>query len=263
MTPKIVFLDVETSPLLGYAWQTYDTNILSIVEPVKIICAAWKFLGDKRVNVQALPDYEGYVGGVVDDSRLVETLWSVLNAADVVIAHNGAAFDIKVCNARFIAHGLTSPSDYKVIDTLKVAKKNFKFSSNSLDELGKYLQEGKKLHTGGLETWLKCMAGDPVAWKRMKEYNVGDIELLERVYVRLRPFISDHPNLNLIAPRNIKKDEYACQSCQSTKTQKRGFTTTKAGRYQRYQCLSCGSWSTGPYERVRLDSRVEYDSAVE
>jgi len=204
--------------------------------------------------VKALCDYPGYKGGVVDDKKLVTELWKVLDGADVVIAHNGDSFDIKVLNARFVANGLNAPSDYKSIDTLKVAKKHFRFNNNTLNELGQYLKEGRKAPTGGFETWTKCMKGDLTAWATMKEYNVQDIDLLERVYLRLRPFMSSHPNLNMINPLKGKLAEFACQVCQSIKTMKRGFSITKAGRYQRYQCTDCGSWSSGPYEKTKINA---------
>jgi hypothetical protein len=251
LTPKIAFIDIETSPIIGYTWAMWETNVLAVIEPVKVICCGWKWLGDKHVTVRALPDYGNYIGGVVDDRDLVADVWGVLDEADVVIAHNGDSFDCKVLNARFIANNLTAPSDYKTIDTLKVAKKYFKFASNSLNELGLYLNEGKKAPTGGFETWTKCMAGDPVAWDRMKKYNVQDVDLLERVYLRLRPFIGNHPNLNTIAPVKLKTSEFACSSCQSLNTTKRGFSVTKVGKYQRYSCQSCGSWSSGPYEKIK------------
>lgn len=247
--PRIALIDIETSPILGYAWQMYETNILGVVRPVNVLCMGWKWLGEKKVNIRAQFDYPGYKGGIVDDKALVTDLWKVLDEADVVIAHNGDSFDIKILNARFVANGLNAPSDYKSVDTLKVAKKYFKFNNNSLNELGQYLKEGKKAPTGGFETWTKCMDGDPVAWDRMKKYNVQDVELLERVYLRLRPYITNHPNLQVISPRPTKISEFACQVCQSLKTVKRGFSVTKMGRYQRWQCTDCGSWSSGAYER--------------
>lgn len=250
MGPKIVFVDIETSPIKGYAWKAYDTNLISIIEPVKVLCCAWKTLGSETVIVRGLSDYEGYRPGVVDDKSLCEEVWYVLDDADVVIAHNGDSFDIKVLNARFLANSLNPPSSYKTIDTLKVAKKYFRFNNNKLDELGAYLDEGRKAGTGGFETWTKCMEGDPKAWKRMKEYNARDVELLERVYLRLRPFIGNHPDLNMFNPRR-STSSFTCSTCQSTNTQKRGFQVTKAGRYQRYNCQDCGSWSSGPYEKVK------------
>lgn len=250
-SPNIALIDIETSPIIGYTWGLYDVNVLAVIEPVKILSCAWKWLGEKDVNVKALCDYKDYKPGIVNDRSLCKDIWDVLDLADIAIAHNGDSFDIKVCNSRFIANGLNAPSDYKSIDTLKVAKKYFRFNNNSLNELGVYLNEGEKVPTGGFKTWLKCMEGDPAAWLRMKKYNVQDIRLLERVYLRLRPFIGNHPNLNLIAPSSA--EGHSCSVCQSLDTTKRGKAVTKAGSYQRYQCNQCGSWSSGPYERFKPD----------
>lgn len=249
--PRIAFIDIETSPILGYAWAIYDTNILGVKEPVKVMCFGWKWLGENKVNVLSLPDYKNYKPGVLDDSLLMKDVWKVLDEADVVVAHNGDSFDIKIINARFLVHGLNPPSDYKTVDTLKVSKKYFRMTTNKLDDVGGYLDEGRKASTGGFQTWVDCWDGDRKAWERMTTYNARDVELLERVYLRLRPFIGNHPDLNLIAGRPIKLGEFVCGSCQSLNTQKRGFAVTKAGRYQRYSCNDCGSWSTGPYERVK------------
>lgn len=250
--PKTLLIDVETSPIIGYTWGTYDVNVLSVIEPVKIICCSWKWLGKDQVHVKALPDYPDYQKGVVNDKKLIGDLWGILDDADIVVAHNGDSFDIKILNTRFIAYDLRAPSDYKSIDTLKVARKYFRFNSNKLDDLGGYLDEGRKAPTGGFETWTKCMAGDAKAWAKMRAYNVKDVELLERIYLRLRPFMQNHPNLNLLdnSPQE-KKEGFSCTVCQSFNTQRRGFTVTKVGRYQRHQCNDCGSWSSGPYERVK------------
>lgn len=253
-SPRILFIDIETSPIVGYTWKMYEANVLGVIEPTKILCCAWKWLGDNDVTVRAICDYDDYQRGDVHDHQLSKEIWKVLDEADVVIAHNGDSFDIKTLNARFIANGLTAPSDFKTVDTLKVAKKYFKFTSNSLDALGGYLEEGHKASTGGFSTWTRCMAGDQEAWETMKEYNKRDIELLERIYLRLRPFMNNHPNLNTISPLKIKDNEYACSVCQSVNTIKRGFSVTKQGRYQRFSCQDCGSWTSGNYERVKADS---------
>lgn len=229
----------------------YDTNVLGVIQPVSIICASWKWLDETDIHARALTDYKGYKGGVVDDTKLVKELWGVLDAADVVVAHNGDSFDIKIMNTRFVAAGLNAPSHYKTIDTLKVARKYFRFSANKLDSLGEYLGVGRKAPTGGFETWIKCMAGDKEAWETMVKYNVHDIELLEKVYLKLRPYMQNHPVLAQFDPKPVVSGKFPCGTCESTNTNRRGFMTTKAGRYQRYQCLDCGSWSSGPYEKVK------------
>jgi hypothetical protein len=251
VTPRIVLIDIETSPILGYTWGMYDVNVIKAVEPVKVMCVGWKWLGDDTVNCRCLSEYRDYLPGVIDDAELIKEVWNVLDEADVVVAHNGDAFDIKVLNSRFVVHGLHPPSSFRSVDTLKSSRKYFRFNNNKLNELGDYLDEGSKANSGGFGMWLSCINGDPKAWKKMKEYNVRDVELLERIYLRLRPFIGNHPDLNLYGGKTSKLDRFSCSVCQSQDTVKRGFSVTKAGRYQRYQCNDCGSWSSGPYEKVK------------
>ena len=57
--PNIVCLDIETSPIMGYTWTTWDANVLKILEPFKIISVAWKTLHKDDLTVKALPDYKG------------------------------------------------------------------------------------------------------------------------------------------------------------------------------------------------------------
>lgn len=248
-SPRVILLDIETSPIMGYTWGTYDQNVLKVLENSKIISVAWKELHDEEVQVKALADYRGYKGGELDDEKLVRQVWDVLDTADIVIAHHGDAFDLKKLNARFIFYGLNAPSHYDTIDTLKVAKKFFAFDGNSLNALGEYLNEGKKIENGGFGLWVRCMAGDKKAWQTMKDYNAQDVILLEKVYLRLRPFMSNHPNLNLVVG-DPSKDGQVCGSCLSTNTIRRGFSVLKTGRKQRYQCQDCGSWSVGAFEKT-------------
>lgn len=242
---RIILLDIESSPINGLSWEAYDTSLLRILAPSKIIAIAWKELGDDTTYGTTLADFKGYKPNVVDDEKLVRTAWDLLDKADVVVTHNGDSFDLRKLNARFVAHGLSAPSDYKSIDTLKAAKKYFRFDRNNLDYLGDYLNAGHKLETGGFKLWLDCLAGNKDAWARLKTYNIGDVDLLEKVYLRLRPFMTTHPNLSLLS----NSGTISCGSCLSTNVQRRGFSFTMAGRKQRFQCKDCGSWSLGQYER--------------
>lgn len=243
--PSVILLDIETSPIVGFTWGTYDTNVLKVLQSSQIMSVAWKELNAKRCNCKALIDYPGYKAGKLDDEKLVREIWDVLDKADVVIAHYGDGFDLKKLNARFAYYGLNAPSAYKSIDTKKVSKKYFIFDNNKLDSLGSYFKLGNKVQTTGFSLWVDCMAGSPEAWSLMKKYNKVDVELLEKVYLKLRPFINNHPNLNLITD----KEGCSCPSCQSTSLMKRGFTITKTGKKQRYQCQDCGSWSSGKFEK--------------
>lgn len=248
-TPSIVLIDIETSPILGYTWTSWDADVLKILRPSMILSVSWKTLHSPDTIVKALPDYKGYKAGIINDRPLVEEVWKVLDEADVVIGHHSDAFDLKKLNSRFVYYGLNSPSFYQSVDTKKVASKYFRFDSNSLNNLGVYLNVGEKVKHQGFDLWVNCMEGDKDAWAQMKEYNTQDVVLLEKVYLKLRPFMQNHPDLNVIAENGA---EPACSTCSSHNVQKRGFSFTKAGKKQRYQCNDCFSWSTGPWQKNKV-----------
>lgn len=255
--PRILLLDIETAPITGYVWATYDTNVLKILEPSKVLSVAWKWLNEDETFCKTIADYKGYKKGVVDDEKLIKQAWDLLDECDVCVAHHGKAFDLKKLNARFVWYKLPAPSSYAVVDTKASASRHFKFDSNSLDNLGQYLNLGSKAATGGFSLWVDCIAGDKDAWARMAEYNIQDVVLLEKVYLALRPYISNHPNLSLLSGE--VKDEMSCPTCQSGSVVKRGFSVTRTGKKQRYQCQSCGSWSSGKFEKSSLKSTLVND----
>ena len=185
---------------------------------------------------KGLPDYKGYKNGDEDDYKLVKELWDLLDKAEIVIAQNGDAFDLKKINARFIYHNLPPPSPYRTIDTLKVARRYFAFSSNKLDHLGATLGLGRKLEHEGFPLWRRCMMGDRKAWGKMKAYNKQDVLLLEKVYYRLLPWIKNHPNMGMYS------DVTSCPKCGSRSLQRRGIVTTNTSKYHRIQCQDCRGW---------------------
>jgi DNA polymerase elongation subunit (family B) len=237
---RILLFDIETMANLGYIWGKYEQDVISFKEHWYMITFAYKWLGEKRTMVYSLPDFTLYAKDKTNDRQLCQKLWELFDQADVVIAHNGDQFDIKKAQARFAQHGFRPPTPFKSVDTKKVAKRYFNFTSNSLDDLGQYLGFGKKINTGGFELWLECAMGKKSAWKKMCDYNKRDVVLLERIYIALRPWMNNHPNMNLL---NDTLD--ACPNCASTNLNKRGLAITRVAKYQRFQCMDCGAWSHG------------------
>jgi DNA polymerase elongation subunit (family B) len=258
--PNIVLLDIESSPIQGYTWSTYDTSVLKILEPSKILSVAWKELHSDKITCKTISDYKTYKAGIINDKELCEEVWKVLDEADICIAHHGDRFDFPKLNARFIWHGMKAPSHYVTIDTKKVCSRNFKFDSNSLNNVGQYLNLGAKVENGGFDLWVRCIAGDPEAWELMRKYNKQDVILLEKVYLALRPYMPNHPNLALLSSdEEADHSEFSCPACMSKKVTKRGFSITRTGRKQRFQCTECGSWSSGPFQRVKTALVAEED----
>src|SRR5271154_1089112 len=183
LSPKVLLLDIETAPNLSWVWGRWEQNVIDVHTDWYMLSFAWKWQGTDIVRCRALPDYPKiYAKDRENDHDLVLDLWDLLDKADIVIAHNGDAFDLKKSFARFAFHRMKPPSPFKTIDTLKIARKFFKFDSNKLDDLGHTLGCGRKLPHTGKHLWLGCMHGKAGAWALMKRYNQHDIILLERVY---------------------------------------------------------------------------------
>lgn len=236
-SPRILLFDIETAPLISYNWGIHEQNAIKVIQDWYILSFAYKWLGDKKTQYVSLPDFPSYKKNKQDDFELVKKLYSLFDEADIVVAHNGDAFDIKKSNARFLFHAMVPPSPYRTIDTLKVARKYFKLTSNRLDAVGKQLGIGGKEETGGFDLWERCINGDMAAWKKMGEYNKRDVELLEQLYMVLRPWIK---NVRL----SVFK-EGTCPSCMSEKVQRRGYDSSNSLWYQRYKCMSCFAWFRG------------------
>lgn len=235
--PKVLLFDLETAPILAHVWRLWkqDVGINQIVSDFFIISWSAKWLFSDTVMSNRLTSKEALEQ---DDSRIVKNLWTLLNEAEIVIAHNGQYFDVPKINARFILHGLPPTSPYQIIDTLKVAQKEFGFSSNKLDYLCRLFGIEGKLETN-FELWAGCVKGDEQSLTKMEAYNRHDVEMLEELYLKIRGWIKSHPNLQLY----MEADEQVCPNCGSDYLKENGFYYTQTGKFQAFSCLSCGAVS--------------------
>lgn len=240
--PKILLLDIETAPNLAYIWGLYQelTTMDMIEREWYILCWRAKWLNEKKIFGSALIDFpKEYKKNPENDYHILLPLWKMLDEADIVITHNGVGFDLKKINSRFLVHGMKPPSPYKTVDTLIIARNKFGFTSNKLGDLCKTLGIGSKKETGGFNLWRQCMQGIRTAWNKMIKYCSWDVVLLEKVYLKILPFIDNHPNVGVYLDGNDPK----CPNCGCDKLQKRGFGFSSLYKYQRLMCTRCGAWS--------------------
>lgn len=243
---RVLFLDIETSPNMAYIWGQYEQDAVGdLIQERQIICFAWNWLGEKEIHALALPMFPGYRKNRANNRELIKRLHAIVSEADIVVGHNLAAFDDRMANTDFIVNGLPPPPPHRIIDTLKVARQRFRFNSNRLDALGQRLGVGRKVQHRGFSMWLGCLSGDRRSWAEMVKYNMGDIVLLKRIYEKMRPWMTNHPNLT--APLGID----ACPACKSKRLNRSGWLYTKTGRVQRFACRDCGRWSSGKFSKDR------------
>lgn len=235
-SPVTLLIDIETSPNIGYTWGKYDQTVIKPIRGWELLSFAYKELEKNPVRCIARPDFKDKT-----DKSLARAIWTILDGADIVIAQNGDRFDLPKLRAKFVQHGLPPVRPFKTIDTKKIAKSQFGFYSNSLNDIARDLGLGEKLETGGFELWEGCIAGDPAAWRKMRRYNSHDVTLLEAVYLKLRNWHPSHPNMALF------EDRPGCPVCSSIRVQRRGFNIMKLRRNARYHCQSCGHWFARPF----------------
>lgn len=237
---KILIIDIETAPMRSYTWGRWKQNVGLNQTISEFFLISWsaKWLYDTETMSDVLTPEEAIAE---DDCRIVTKLWDLLDEAVIVIAHNGKSFDIPKINSRLILNGLPPVSSYTQIDTLEVVKKNFGFSSNKLDALCRYFGFDVKLDTN-FELWKGCMNGDKESLYYMEKYNKNDVDILEEVYLRLRPWIKMGFNMSLLND----SENIQCCSCGSNDIHEidNKLYYTSVGAYKMYRC-SCGAISRG------------------
>ncbi len=233
---KVLLLDIETKPTKVYAWRAWDENTTpeKIIEDGGIICVGAKWLGDKKTEL--FSDWEhGHM-------PMLEAIHDMISHCDAVVTFNGDKFDLPKLMGEFAIHGMSPPPPVTSIDVLKAVKK-FGLFMNRLAYVGPLMGLGKKMEHEGFALWTKVMAGDTRAENRMARYCIQDVVLLEKLYLRVRPFIRNHPHMG-------KVGAHECGACGSVHVQSRGTRRTRAFKIQRLQCQDCGSWQDGVRKKV-------------
>jgi len=255
---KVLFIDIETSPMLVYCWGLFDQNIAlnQIKQDWHIISVAAKWSDEDEVIQYDLRN------GINDknEKSMLRRIWKLLDEADVVIGQNSKKFDIKKLNEKFLKYGFGVPSQYRQEDTLTMSKKFFAPTSHKLEYRSKNLNKKyKKLEHSkypGFSLWVACLEGDQAAWEEMATYNKFDVLSTEEYFNILKPWAGGI-NYNVYS----ESLSNACNNCGHTnQLVKRGFRYTSVGKYQAFRCSNCGGWTQS---KINLLTKEKKDSLRE
>lgn len=249
--PKILFIDIETKPIIAHVWRLFDQNVgLNQIEQdwsILSYCAKWQH-SDEIIydDLSGQRDFE-------DDSRLLSGLWNLMDEAHFIVGQNSKRFDVKKINARLVLNGYPKPSTFRQIDTLEVAKQQFGFTSCRLEYMtDKLCTQHKKLSHKkfpGHTLWSECLKGNPEAWVEMREYNTNDVLSLQELYEILSSWDSKLPNF----------DVYIDDVLDMSVWEEAGFHYTNLGKYQKYRNKVTGVQRRG---RTNLLSKEKRDSLL-
>lgn len=221
MQPNAWVLDIETKPMIAYVWDRKDVQIA-----LNQIKEDWSVLAWSAKKLDDPPSKTVYYDlrhakDLTDDRSILRPLWKLLDETDILITQNGAHFDARKLNARFIELKMGKPSNYEHWDTYLCARRVAAFTSNKLEYLTEKLNTKykKQSHSEfpGQSLWTECLKGNIKAWNAMKKYNIYDVLSTEEAFHNLYEWAPKaFPRLNAnkcVSCGKMKKIKIKCNDC--------------------------------------------------
>jgi DNA polymerase elongation subunit (family B) len=235
--PRILILDIETAPAELYGWQMFNANFG--VEQVKkhpyILCVGYQWLGEGRPECVTVWDN--------GPKAMLLAVRDLLQEADVVVGKNSERFDYPWLNTEFLKYNIPPHRPVTHIDLQKTFKAQFRFLSNKLEYALQYLDMGGKVEHEGFKLWRKVIEGDECYRRKMVRYCLGDVRKTGQLYLRMRPWIKNHPAMRALGTE-------ACPKCLSKNTKRDGIRRTACFHIQQHQCNNCGGYFSGKRTKV-------------
>lgn len=249
--PSILTLDIETLPLTTFNWSLFDEPraLDRLVKDWAIFMGAWKWLGERPVTIM---DTE-VKGDPYDDIELVRAMCEVLDEADIVVGQNIKKFDMGKIRSRAVYHGLKPFREPQIADTLLMSREVGRFTSNKLEYVSTMTATQKSKHKKypGFALWQGVLDGEPGAYKEARAYNRDDVRSTEQWYLKLRPWVRQHPNV-----AQFYDDEHLrCPRCGSKKLQPQGLIHRGVSTYTEYVCGACFGHSRSRYTENTTNKR--------
>lgn len=236
LSPKILLWDIENSGMLiENVWNLWEPriNYSQVVGDAFILSWSAKWLFDDEIFSDVVTPSEAKNR---NDKRVVSSVWKLLDQADIIIAHNGDGHDVPKMNTRFVYYKMNPPMYDRTLDTLKIARQVFSFPSNSLNNINKYLGMEEKIHNEpGL--WELCLKGDKESLEKLKIYNNQDVLCVESLYLRLLPWIKNHPSWLTYG----ESDGKTCPQCGKSGNIVWRDDKLNKGIYKVARCGDCGA----------------------
>lgn len=231
---KRLFFDIETSPNIVTSWNVGRKISLTpdnIIKERAIICICYKWEGEKTIH--SLQWNKG------EDKAMLQKFIKVMNEADEVMGHNSDNYDVKWVRTRCVKHGIPMFPDYQQVDTLKLARGGFRFNSNRLDYIAKFLGVGQKIKTS-YSLWTDIVfKNSKAAMDEMVRYCKMDVQVLENVFKKLQPYVKHKTHVGVL----LGKSSHSCPECGSIKSISNGQRITASGlKKQRLHCQDCGKY---------------------
>lgn len=243
--PKILVIDIETSPNLSHVWDIWRNPVgyKTMLEQWDMMCFSAKWLGEGGPTYSYSEFHDGY-------RPMLSECWKLLDHADMILSYNGKRFDIKRIRTVLAVDGFSPFSEPRHIDLDVTMKNVFDFPSHSMEYVCKMFGLPLK-HVTSYELWRACLLDrDPESWDKMVAYCANDVDMLANLYFRVLPWIERHPSVTPY--QELEPGVLSCTKCGSIDLVKDGYSYTNVSVFQRYRCRSCGNRALRGTRRVNV-----------
>ena len=242
---NVLYWDLESSLMGTLTFGLWNQNISGnrITKHSHLLSNSWAFNDEPPQGVRLSPEDVAESNDllvVVDTIRAIEK-------AGLIISFNGKKFDVPLLKTRALLHGLPPIKFPPHLDLMQEAKRNFRFPSNSMQNISLYLGEHGKLATSGRNLWERCYhfqnyddCNDALA--QMLEYGLRDIDATRDLHKRLQGWFKSPVNIGLITKEingvNTKDNhDLLCPHCSSKDVDKIGSKAyTSVSSFNIYRC---------------------------
>lgn len=235
---KILFYDIETTPLRAWIWRLGDQTVrhdqLDIDHQMyKIICITYCWNDDKPAKALVW-NQETH-----DSSDIVKKFDALIGNADFTLGKNSDKFDVKHINIQRVLSGFDGMPEWAKYteDLEKQIRKHFALPSYSLDYLSKLLELGGKKKME-LKDWIDIVTfygKSCKALNKMVSYGKKDVEDTRALWTKLEKHLT--PKWSMKA---IKNDKEVCDHCGSKNLRKNGVRNLGKTMYQNWFCNEHG-----------------------
>lgn len=241
--PKILFYDIETSPLAAWVWRP-GKQVVRHGQLIKghtrygIICITYCFNDGKAAKCIDWGFEEQDTAKVVSE---FDTIVRETNP-DIIIGKNSDRFDNKHLNSVRMYEGLDAFPEFmdRTDDLEKQMRKYFYLPSYTLDYFSAELGLGGKIKME-FQDWIDIVTRDPVvgpkALKKMCTYGKKDIVDTRALWEHCNAHFK--PKFNAATKLGIR----ACTNCGSESINKNGTRVSGKTTYQHYYCKNHGGYA--------------------
>ena len=257
---KILFYDIETTPLKAWIWRVGEqvirhTQLDDRCNSSGIICVAYKWNDKKPSRVI----HWGY--NEKDSEKVVKEFDKIASKADIVIGKNSDRFDVKHLNTQRMIAGLPGLPNWlnNTDDLERQFRKTFWMPSYSLDYLSKALLKDKGKDKMNFSDWIDIVDHrSRASYRKMLKYCKNDVENTANLWKFAVTHFKPRFNMATFNRQQHSFFDFCCRTCGSTKIKKNGTRPRGKTVYQMFYCNEHGGYAgdapinlkTGKYGKI-------------